>query len=167
MVQWDEEQVKCDCGSMASRIFISHREYRAQSFDPVLVFRDKSGHYRYPGRNSERAPKGYEPIYLRTGSEVRKFEREINQSERKRYFEHKERQEKRFEPWLKSSRSDLRQRMQSMSEYGKEIAAAAMMENDRNSGIDYRFDPQFHVNAFSFDASNREFQTDRDLPRRK
>jgi hypothetical protein len=167
MVRWDEERVKCECGGDASRIFISHREYRAQSFDPVLVFRDKSGHLRFPGRNQGAPPKGYEPVLLRTTSEVRKFEREVNAKERKRYFEHKERQEKRFEQWISDSRSELRAKMRHMSGYGRAIAEASMQENDRNSGIDMRFDPQFRIEAFSDDASNRDFQNDRDLQRRK
>jgi hypothetical protein len=167
MVNWDVERTRCYCGDEALRIFISRREYRAQAFDPVLVFRDGSGHYRYPGRNNERAPDGYEPVYLRTTSEVRKFEREINKRERERYFAHKERNEKRFEQWQKEARSELRQKMQHMTPYGRALAEAAMQQNDREPSVNHHFDPQFRLEAFSQDASNRERQYDRDLQRRK
>lgn len=167
MVPWEQEQVTCECGGTASRIFISRREYRAQSFDPVLIYRDKSGHVRFPGRNQGVAPKGYEAVYLRTTQEVRNFERRMNESERKRYFEHKERQEMRFSEWTKSARSELRQKMQHMSEYGRAIAQAAMDANDRESGVNTRWEPGFHLEAFSVDSSNREAQYDRDLQRRK
>jgi putative FmdB family regulatory protein len=167
MVKWDEETCACECGSNALRVFISRGEYRAQSFAPVLVFRDASGHYRFPGRNNQRTPKGCEAVWLRTTSEVRKFERKINESERRRYFAHKERNEKRFEQWISNARSELRQKMQHMSPHGRDLAIAAMRENDRQSSVNYRFDPQFRLEAFSQDASNREAQYDRDLSRRK
>lgn len=166
-VQWNDDEAACECGKMAPRVFISRREYRAQSFDPVLIFRDASGHYRYPGRNSEAPPAGYEAVYLRTTSEVRKFEREINRKERERYFAHKERNEKRFEQWTKEARSELRQKMQHMSPYGRALAEAAMRQNDSQPSVNTRFDPQFRIEAFSQDASNREAQYDRDLSRRK
>lgn len=166
-VAWDTEEARCDCGAQATRVFISHRAYRAQSFDPVLVYRDKSGHYRFPGRNAGVTPKGYEPVYLRTTSEVRKFERTMSQHERDRYFRHKERAEAAFAPWIANARSELRQRMQSMSAYGRSLAEAAIRASDSQSSVDTRFDPGCHFNAFAFDASNREPQGDRDLPRRK
>ena len=166
-VSWDTEATPCECGGEASRVFISQREYRAQAFDPVLIYRDASGHTRFPGRNDGPVPKGYEPIYLRTTSEVRNFERRMNAKERERYFAHKERNEARFSEWTSASRSELRQKMQHMSPRGRDLAETAMRENDRNSGVDNRFDPAFHLNAFSFDASNREAHYDRDSRRGK
>src|SRR5258708_3361900 len=112
MVSWDKETVACECGGGASKIFFFHREYPGQSFDPVLIYRDKSGHVRFPGRNEGVAPKGYEPVYLRTTQEVRNFERRMNSFEKERYFKHKEKQEARFEQWTANARSELRQRMQ-------------------------------------------------------
>ncbi len=167
MVSWDREQTPCDCGAQATRTFISRREYRAQAFDPVLIYRDKSGHVRFPGRNNGSVPKGYEPVYLRTTSEVRNFERRMNSTERERYFAHKERQEARFAPWIANARSELRQKMQNMSPYGRALAEASMQENDRHSDVDTRFDPAFRIEAFSQDASNREAHYDRDMRRGK
>lgn len=166
-VSWDTEATPCDCGSEAARVFISRREYRAQAFDPVLVYRDKSGHVRFPGRNEGVTPKGYEPVYLRTSTDVRKFERQMNQKERERYFDHKERHEARFAEWTSSARSELRQKMQSMTPAGRALAEAAMRENDSKPSVDTRFDPGFHIDAFSFDSSNREGHYDRDMRRGK
>jgi hypothetical protein len=166
-VSWDSDTIPCECGSEALRVFISHREYRAQSFDPVLIYRDKSGHTRFPGRNQGTVPDGYEPVYLRTTAEVRKFEREMNSKERERYFAHKERQEKRFEPWLANARSELRQKMQLMSPRGRDLAEAAMRENDRQATVDTRFDPAFRLEAFSQNAGNRDACYDRDMKRGK
>lgn len=167
MVSWDTEEAKCGCGATALRVFISRRAYHAQAFDPVLVYRDKSGHFRFPGRNDGRAPKGYEPVLLRTAAEVRKFTRSVNVKERERYFQHKERTEAAFAPWLASARSELRQKMQHMTPYGRALAEASMQANDQQSSVDTKFDPGFHLEAFEFDSSNREAQGDHDLPRRK
>ena len=167
MVTWDTDRMTCRCGASADRVFLSRRASRAQAFDPVLVYRDRSGHYRFPGRNAGPTPKGYEPVYLRTRSEVDRFTRSINARERQRYFAHKERTEAAFAHWMADARSDLRQKMQRMSPEGRDFAEAAMRAHDQEPSVDTRFDPGFHLEAFEMDASNREAQSDRDLPRRK
>ncbi len=167
MVPWEQEEEACECGAQARRVFISRREYRAQSFDPVLVYRDRRGHFRFPGRNSGPVPAGYEPVLLHTTAEVRNFERQMNQTERDRYMVHQERQEATYREFISSRRSELRQRLHHMSPYGRAIAEAAIRQNDNTPSCDTRFDAQFHLEAFSFDASNRDAQNDRDLSRRK
>ena len=162
MEAWDAEKTACECGAEAVRVFLSRREYRAQAFDPVLVFRDASGHYRFPGRNSGEVPKGYEPVFLRTTAEVRKFEKQMNAKERERYMIHKEREEATYREFLGSRRSELRQRIQHMSQFGRDFAEAAMRANDEAPSADHKFDPAFHIEAFSFDSSNRDPHTDRD-----
>lgn len=166
-VSWDSDTTLCDCGSEAQRVFLSHREYRAQSFDPVLVYRDAGGHYSFPGRNHGPVPKGKEPIYLTTLPAIRKFENQMSNKERERYFAHKERQENRFAPWIANARSELRQKMQHMSAKGRAFAEAAMQENDRHSDVDTRFDPGCHFEAFSQDSSNRDAHYDVDMKRGK
>lgn len=162
-VDWNVDSVSCrECGGNSDRVFISSREYRAQAFEPVLVYRDKSGHIRFPGRNQGVTPKGYEAVYLRTSTDVRKFERQMNARERERYFEHKERHERRFEEWTRNARSELRQKMQHMSPAGRALAEAAMREGDRDSGVDMRFDAGFHLNAFAYDSGSREAWIDKD-----
>jgi hypothetical protein len=167
MVCWNQDSAPCKCGSLAGRVFLSRRAYRAQAFDPVLVYRDAAGHYRFPGRNSGQTPKGYEPVYLKTTSDVRRFEKQMNQTERERYFTHKERTERAFSEPLRVGREELRERMKHMSPRGRDMAEAAMRANDNADSVDTRFDPAFHLNAFSFDSSNREAQHDVDLARRK
>jgi uncharacterized protein YdbL (DUF1318 family) len=133
----------------------------------VLIYKDSAGHYRFPGRNQGETPKGYEPVYLKTTADVRRFEKQINESERQRYFSHKERTEAKFQEYIQESRAELRQRMRKMSAYGRELAEAAIRQNDNCSSVDTRFDPQFHLNAFSFDSGNRDAHYDRDLSKRK
>lgn len=162
MVDWQTEEVTHECGKQASRVFVTRRTYRAQAFDPVLVFKDQSGHYRFPGRNRARIPAGYEPVYLRSSAEVRRFEKSVNANERNRYMQAKERESRFFDPLLSQSRSDLRQKMQRFSPAGRALAETAMRENDRKSSVDYRFDAGFHLEAFSNDASNRERWNDKD-----
>ena len=162
MVDWQTEEVAHECGEKASRVFLPARTHKAQAFEPVLVYRDRSGHLRFPGRTGNRAPKGYEAVYLRTTQEVRSLEKQMNQSERRRYMESKERESAFFDPILKQARSDLRQKMQQFSPAGREFAQLAMRENDAKPSVDTRFDPGFHLEAFSNDSSNREPWNDRD-----
>jgi hypothetical protein len=91
----------------------------------------------------------------------------MNQVERERYFSHKERAEAKFSEYIQESRSELRQRMQCMSPRGRELAEAAMRENDNNGSVNTRFDPTFHLEAFSFDSGSRDAQSDIGLARRK
>lgn len=165
-VTWDTETVPCDCGKTANMVFISHREYRAQSFDPVLVFRDKAGNIKFPGRNSSRAPKGFEPVYLRTTSEVRKFEGQMNARERERYFEHAEKREGNFAPMLRARRDQLRAAMRHMTAAGQDFARTAIQDSDSCSSVNMRFDANFHLDAFSQDSGSRDEWRDRDTGQR-
>ena len=166
MVAWDVETNPCECGKEAKRVFISHREYRAQSFDPVLVYKDKDGNIKFPGRNEGRTPEGYEPVYLRTTSEVRSFERQMNQRERERYFQHKEKVDGNFAPILSARRRELYSRMQQMSEAGRDFARTAIRDSDERPSVNTRFDPGFHIEAFSNNSSNRAEWRDRDTGQR-
>lgn len=139
----------------------------AQPFDPVLIYRDRSGHVRFPGRNQGETPKGYEPVYLRTRSEVDRFTKSMNTRERERYFRHQERHEARFAEWQASARSELRQKMQHMSPAGRALAEAAIRAHDHQSDVNPRFDPGCHFEAFEYNSSNREAHSDRDLRRSK
>lgn len=162
MVAWNTERIRHDCGRLASRVFTSSRRSQAQPFDPVLVYRDRSGHIRFPGRSSGKVPKGYEPVYLKTTSQVRSFERQMNAKERERYMQSKEREARQFDPMISRSRSELRQKMHHFSPAGRELAEVAMRENDSSSSINMKFDAEFRLDAFSDDASNREPWNDRD-----
>ena len=74
-----EETVECvDCHATMEQIWWSRPRKQAQwgDNDAVLVFQDKEGKIRYPGRHDAKLPDGYERVYLRSLKEVDRFERE-------------------------------------------------------------------------------------------
>src|SRR5262245_28429608 len=66
----------------------------AQSFEPVVVHVDKDGNVRFPGRADAKVPKGYEKRELTTVREVRKFEGQMNERERRKWSQHLENEER-------------------------------------------------------------------------
>ena len=46
--------------------------------DAIVVFKDKDGNVRYPGRNDVPTPDGFERVTMRSLREVERFEREHN-----------------------------------------------------------------------------------------
>lgn len=66
------------CGAAMDRAWYVLRGQRAQwsDADSVVVFRDKDGGLRYPGRNDVPTPAGYERVVMRSLREVDKFERQ-------------------------------------------------------------------------------------------
>jgi hypothetical protein len=123
------------------------RGANASRFRPVVYFIDKSGNKRFPGNDSEKPPKGFERAELRTISEVRKFEKDMNRTERERWDRHKIREEMTFGPMRQQSRSELITMMKSFSNLGKDFARTAMKNNDEKRRGD--FDANFHVEIFS------------------
>src|SRR5512146_1364783 len=68
------------CGAAMDRAWYVLRGQRApwSDADSVVVFRDKDGGLRYPGRNDVPTPAGYERVVMRSLREVDKFERQHN-----------------------------------------------------------------------------------------
>src|SRR5947209_5447154 len=123
----------------------------AQHFDPVVVYRDSDGQFRFPGSSKEPTPKGSERIELRTTAQVRRFERQMSARQKRQAESKMERRDAFFSELQRRNRSELRQRMQHMSARGREFAEMAMKRGDERSfSIRARkFDPNFRVTVFS------------------
>src|SRR2546427_11654713 len=126
------------------------RGARAQNFDPVVIFRDSDGQYRFPGSSKESTPKGSQRIELRTTAQVRKFEREMSAREKRHAESKMEKRDAFFSELHRRNRSELRQRMQHMSARGREFAEMAIARNGAKSlSVRARkFEPKFRVLAF-------------------
>lgn len=128
----------------------------AQGFDPVVVhYNPKTGEYRFPGSGNSRVPKGYQRQELTNMHQVRRFQRDWNQSERRKVDESVVRSQIRMEQIHARHRPELRMAMQSMSEFGRDFARTAMKINDER-GTKKAFDPGCHLEVFEYDRSNRE-----------
>jgi len=77
----EQEEKRClQCHTPMEQVWWRTR-MRAGEWDDasaVLVFRDKDGNVRYPGRVDAPCPSGFEPVRLRNLHAVEKFEREHN-----------------------------------------------------------------------------------------
>jgi|SRR2546426_12404272 len=127
------------------------RPSNAARFEPVLIFRDSDGQFRFPGSSKEPTPKGSERIELRTTAQVRRFEREMSARQKRQAESKMERRDAFFSELQRRNRSELRQQMQHMSARGREFAEMAIARNNAKSfSVRARkFDPKFRVVAFS------------------
>lgn len=141
------------------------------SVDPVIVYRAPDGSFRFPGDTSalstakyDRA--GYTRVELRSAADVRRFEHVMSQREYARAARRVERKQMMREQRESMTRSDLRSLMSSMTPFGRALARAAMARNDAKPRERAR-DAGFHLEAYSYDHSNRPESRDSQGRRRR
>jgi hypothetical protein len=101
---------------------------------------------------------GYTPVIIRNVTEMRVFEGRMNreeQSRANRAFEHREQQREASET---ARRSALRDDMQRMTPYGRDLARAAMAQTDGVHRAPHQVG--FHSEVYNDDRSNREVSRD-------
>ena len=140
------------------RLFLPPRT--TWSVDPVVVYKAPDGSYRFPGDidgsgSAKYHAMGYERVELRSAADVRRFE-----SEAGRQFTREEaiRVERAHESRLRresENRSHLFSRMKTMSNFGRDLAHAAMARGNSRPQERSKGAP-IHVEVYSFDRSNRE-----------
>lgn len=145
------------CGGPSSRHWLAST-VRAQP-DPVIVYRAPDGGFRFPGASTSLMTAhydslGYQRVEVRGAHEMRKLERQVNQHDYSRECARVEREQQLREQGESVRRSDLRAKMQSMSEFGKAVARAAMSKHDEEPRT-YAKDPGFHSEVYSYDRGNR------------
>lgn len=158
-----------DCGAPTEQIHLPRAV--TWSIDPVVVYRAPDGSIRFPGdTNGAGAGKydrlGYDRVELRSAADVRRFESQMNRAEYSRAERIMERRQAARESREKATRSDLFHAMQSMSTFGRALARAAVARNNAKA-IERARDSGFHVEAFSYDRSNRSESRDAEGRRRR
>lgn len=141
------------------------------SIDPVVVYRAPDGSYRFPGDAdgmgaAKYSRQGFERIELRSAADVRRFESTMNKRELSRAHRRVEAMQANREARESATRSELRRLMPNMTEFGRAVARQAMQRNDAKPRERAR-DVNFHVEAFSYDHSNREESRDAQGRRRR
>ena len=139
--------------------------------DPVIVYKASDGSFRFPGDPNGLSAKTYEKqgmtrVELRGAADVRRFESQMTKQERSIAARKVETAHRNRELRESHLRSELRQKMASMSERGRDVARAAMRFND-NKPREGTKDPGFHVEAFSYNHSNRDESRDASGRRRR
>ncbi len=166
------------CAGETERLYLPTGSHL--SSNPVIVFKAPDGTYRYPGDPNgisahDYAKKGFERIELRNWADVRGFEKHINKREAAQLQRKFEQQQQYREERQSAMRKELNhvmnhgqtirdpdgrvRTMAPMSERGRAVARAAMEQNNRREHK-RPSDVGFHVEAYSYDRSNREASRD-------
>lgn len=156
------------CGGVVETWSPPPRVYGAP--DPVVIFRGPDG-FRFPGdpngpAATRYAREGFERIELRGAADVRRFEKVMNAHEYSRAARRVEHQQRFREQREAHLRGELRQKMQSFSARGRELARVVMRQNDHKPRERVR-DANFHVEVYSVDRSNRDASRDAQGRRRR
>ena len=146
-----------------SPIQTARRIQNAQRFPTVVIYKSKDGNIRLPGSNSIKTPRGYERVELTDLAQVRKFEKEYNQGERIKMQEHRAMKDKAFDANVKASREAMAKILPKFSDKGRAFYEAMKTGADMKREMERAKptqDPNFYLDAFAFNASNREDHRD-------
>lgn len=133
----------------------------AQSFSPVVVHRSADGSIRFPAHADAPVPKGFQKVEMTNLAQIRKFETEVNTRENALLREGRYKEKADIESGRKIMREQFKERVRGFSPRGRAFAERAMEWSDkRGSKRDVIRDANFHVEAFSFDSSNRDAYQD-------
>lgn len=144
------------CKAKAHVVFVAISGVGATDYagsDPVVIHRAPDGSVRFPGNVNAPVPEGFERVELKTTHEKRRFEREINQNEYRKWADAQERKEKFFSEVRKQNRSELFAKMKDLPPFARDLAMAAI--NERNRKPSAKYEAGFAIEALSMDASNR------------
>ncbi len=137
---------------------------------PVIVFRAPDGTHRFPGEGDGTAARrytkmGYTEVSIRNATEMRAFEGRMNRDEQAHASQVFERREQQREASESARRSGLRDEMQRMTPYGKDLARAALAQSDSVRRAAHQVG--FHSEVYNVDRSNREDSRDEQGRRRR
>lgn len=167
----------CECGAAAEVVWIKFpgtvHGSNAQRFDPVVVFKKPDGTYAFPGRSNDQTPAGMQRVELTSAQAVRRFEKQENARVKQQNEARLEREDRQFGKVKGTRRAMLRQQMDGslpiekptgekvyhkFSGPGRKFAEFAMKKSDDRPSLSKqaeKFEPNFHVEAFSVDSANR------------
>lgn len=157
------------CGAATVQLHVP----RATRFaiDPIVVYRAPDGTHRFPGDSDGAGARkydrlGYQRIECRSATEMHRLEGRMNAHERAEGQRRIEAHARAREFRESQSRSQLRDSMRSMSEFGKDVARAAMAIGDCKPR-EYTRDPGIHSEALAYDRGNRAESRDAQGRRRR
>lgn len=179
--EWPATPPCSKCGAPTGQIHLP-AHIRAGSMDPVVVYQAPDGSYRFPPDTDTASTamydrQGFTRIEMRGVMDVRRFEKQFNAAQMSEVRQRVERRQEAFERGERERRSEIRRcldqgfrvpeidpetrkptgRMTTveLSPRGRHVLEEAMAHNDRKGGPKAQ-DVGFHVEAFSYDRSNRE-----------
>jgi putative FmdB family regulatory protein len=157
LADWNDFKPCPTCGKSSEQMLLPSR-VAGHFSQPIIVHVAADGAVRFPGASDAKVPRGFEKRELRTIREAEQFERTFNQQLRVEADRHHMNEDRHFGEVRAQQRSELRMKMQQMSQQGQDFARAAMKANDQRRSKSN--DCGFHIHIIHFDASNREKQRD-------
>ena len=150
----------------------------AQSFSPVVIHRDAQGNVRFPGNANAPVPEGFTKVELCTTAQVRHFEAEINKADKLKADQFREARARYLDGQLACNRSAVDEiaaggKWLGADENGRPVVREGLSPRGRMildrireaskakqaQGRSHAR-PEFFVEAFTQDASNREHHRD-------
>lgn len=151
--EWDDPKPCKKCGKPSSQVVLPQGEY-GKLPQPIVIHENASGKVRFPGSADAKVPKGFQRRELTTIREVEQFETRMNHKLREEARDHQENEERYFGEGHRRLRSELRMKMQSMSQQGQDFARFAMEQNNQRKRKSTEVG--FHVDILHNDSSTRE-----------
>lgn len=131
---------------------------RERRFAPIVVHVNADGKYRFPGSADARVPKGFERVELTTIPQIEKLERTVNAQLRNESEKHNINEEIAFGQVKSKMRSELMQKMATMSPAGRAFAEFCIARN--NARKRKTSEVGFHCEILHFDQGNRDAHVD-------
>lgn len=164
----DEDGVYCRLeGEYSASFWYNSATHFAQRFSPVVIHRGVDGKLRFPAHANAPVPDGFQKVELTQLSEIRALEREVNSQDRITDQKFQDVRNKFLDGQLAENRRSVAGQVQNFSARGKWFynAIRAVSEKKRLAGRSSS-KPEFFVEAFTQNASNREaFRHDTDRMR--
>lgn len=161
---------KCECGDVdpdgvvctkegeySASFWYNSATHFAQRFSPVVIHRGVDGKIRFPGHANAPVPEGYQKVELTQLSEIRALEREVNAADRIKDQRFQGARNAFLDGQLAENRRVVAGQVANFSPRGKWFydAIRRVSEKKRLAGRSAA-NPEFVVEAFSQNASNRE-----------
>jgi len=144
--------------------YSSSAGHKAQGFAPVVIHTDAEGNVRLPAHPDAPMPPGFQKVLLTNIHEIRKFENKMNQVEKAKIEDHARNKVRNMNGQLAENRRVMAEMIKKFSPRGQKFYAA-MREASEKKQRDFAnrplAEPNFHVEAFSQDSSNREQYRDK------
>ena len=131
----------------------------AKRFDAPRVWRSVTdpNKYQFPGSATDTCPDGYVEITLDSIRAMEKFTRTFNEAERQRLTEEREYQRLYFDKKIRERRREaLEKHWTNPKAIALLRACAAYVDKKRALKYAQKIEPNFHLQALEFDATNRQ-----------
>jgi len=130
---------------------------------PTVVFRNSKGEYRFPGRDTDKPPRGFQRVELNTQRSRDKFEKEVNARETSKLRDVEYGRREAYKATLAAQLPKLQAiKDASQSEHTKKFIDLCIADGERRLNRSIKDEAGFHLEHNHLDAQNRQPWNDRD-----